>query len=224
MSKIMKIGLLSLGATVVSAAASAQEYRWDMTMIGVTPELHAQTGKTGASSPENNVVIGIFDGRADRNHSDFEGRVTNIDNLYSGSYTKFSLHGTHVSGTAGAGDNGTGIAGVAPDAKINSYAVFDDTTWRATDLGRKAFQHAQAAGVDVVNMSYGPSVGGGDAFLTGELNIFDDYQNDMVLVRAAGNSGVSVKAEYYAGDASANLGHLLIVGSVDSNKKPAFPE
>ena len=212
MSKLVKIAVIGLSAGFVPAAASAADtYYSDMAQIGVTPQLHAEANKTGAAA-----IIGIFDGRADFNHVDFEGRLTNF-NLYAGTYNIFSLHGTHVSGTAGAGNNGIGMVGVAPDAKINNYTVFDDNGWVPTDLGRRAFDHAKASGVDVVNMSYGPSSGDGDVFLNGELNILDDYKADMVMVRAAGNSGANARYEAYAGDASANLGHLLIVGSVDSN-------
>ena len=216
MSKFIRMLAIGLGASAFSAAAAAQEYRTDMTQIGVTPTLHANEG-TGVG-----VKIGIFDGRADPTHYDLEGRLFNFL-PYGGSYNTFSLHGTHVSGTAGAGINDLGIVGVAPGATIDSYAVFDDTSWRPTDLGKVAFDHAaNVEHVSVVNMSYGPSVGGGDVFLNGELNLFDDYRDSMVLVRAAGNSGRSAKYEYYAGDASDNLGHVLIVGSVDSNNRISY--
>ena len=212
MSKLLKIGLVGLGALAVSAAASAQEYRSNMTQIGVTPALHAAQG-TGVG-----IKIGIFDGLADPTHYDLEGRVLNF--TYAGGvYTKYANHGTHVAGIAAAGANGQGVVGVAPGATIYSYGVFDDTSWRATDLGRAAFDSAKLQGVSVVNMSYGPSAGGGDLFLTGELNVLKDYKTSMVLVRSAGNSSVNARYEYYAGDASTDLGHLLIVGSVDSNNR-----
>jgi hypothetical protein len=210
MSRIAPFVAVAVSALLASTALSAQEYRPNMTQIGVTPTLHANEG-TGAG-----VKIGILDGLADRYHYDLEDRTLNF-NYSGGKYTKFALHGTHVAGIAAAADGNGGVVGVAPDATIYSYGVFDDTRWVATDLGKAALNHAKTNGVSVVNMSYGPAVGGGDLFLNGELNLFDDYKSSIVIVRAAGNSGRNAKYESYAGDASSNLGHILIVGSVDSN-------
>ncbi|MGD9536507.1 MAG: S8 family serine peptidase [Alphaproteobacteria bacterium] len=212
MFKLAAFVAAGAGALLASTALSAQEYRSNMTQIGVTPTLHAKEG-TGAG-----VKIGILDGLADRNHYDLAGRTLNFT-YNGGTYTAFALHGTHVSGIAAASAGNGGVVGVAPGATIYNYGVFDDTSWRATDLGRAALDHAKANGVSVVNMSYGPAAGGGDLFLNGELNLFDDYKSAMVIVRAAGNDGKNAKYESYAGDASSNLGHILIVGSVDSNNK-----
>jgi len=210
--KLAPAGLVGFGVLVaMGASAEANEYRSDMTQIGVTKKLHnSYTGKSAA--------IGIFDGLADKGHKDFEGRLFNFT-LYQGTYTIYDAHGTHVSGTAGAGNNGSGIVGVAPDARIDNYAVFDNTKWRATDNGKAAFDHAVKRKVSVVNMSYGPSGVAGDLFSNGELNLFDDYKDSMVLVRAAGNTGANAVHEYYSGDASTSLPHLLVVGSVNPNNQ-----
>jgi hypothetical protein len=79
-----------------------------------------------------------------------------------------------------------------------------------------ALNAAQSAGARVVNMSYGPATKG-DVFNPGELNIFKNYRSSMVLVKAAGNDGVDVRNERFTGNASVDLSHILIVGSVDAN-------
>lgn len=203
-----------VAAIAVATAAAAQEYRSDMTQIGVTSTLHATKSK-GA-----NVTVGVLDGKADLNHYDLAGRTVSL-NYGNGVYTKYSLHGTHVAGTIGAGINNRGIVGVAPLANIRSYGFFDDTRWVASDLGRAALIDAKANGVSVVNMSYGPTVAG-DLFLNGELNLFKGYNNSIVFVRAAGNAASNINFESYGGDASTDLGHILVVGSVDSNNTISY--
>jgi hypothetical protein len=210
-----------------SATAFAQNYEYsnsyqpNLVQIGITSTIHANlsayiAGTSAAKREAQNVGIAILDGRADPNHPDLKGRLS-ISQVYRGTFNNsYDSHGTHVAGIAGASQNNTGLVGVAPTARLFSIPVFDSRgRWIARDLGRSALNTAQSLGAKVVNMSYGPGARG-DVFLSGELDIFDDYRNSMVLVRAAGNSGTNAINEYYAGDASTALSHLLIVGSVNS--------
>lgn len=187
----------------------------NLEQIGVTPDIHARV--TGAGTG-----IAILDTTIDFNHSDLAGRVDTYQ-PYSGRYNTFPYHSTHVAGIAAAADNGNGIVGVAPDAHIYNYAMFDDRTWVASDRGRLAFEGLRAlqqggASIVAVNMSYGPS-GRTDLFLNGELDVLGNYTDNFVLVRAAGNGGSNIRLERYSGTASVDLANLLIVGSVDSNNR-----
>lgn len=218
--KAMRALTLSLMISVSAPAAFAQEYTSQpyLSQIGVTSGLHATLSPVITSSAAAmNVGIAILDGRADPNHVDLKGRLT-VSPVYSGRYLRYDNHGTHVAGTAGASLNGVGVVGVNPFAKLYSIPVFDDRGWVARDNGKLALDKANALGAKVVNMSYGPTAKG-DVFLSGELNLFDDYLNSMVLVRAAGNSGVNALNETYLGDASTSLAHLLIVGSVNASNQ-----
>lgn len=203
-----------------ATTASAQNYEYtsvfqpNLAQIGVTKTLHNDLkALISKSKAAKNVGIAILDGRSDSTHPDLKGRLT-VSTVYRGSYRQYDDHGTHVAGIAGAGQNSKGIVGVAPTAKLYSIPVFDDNGWVASDLGRAALNKAVALGAKVANMSYGP-MSAGDVFLSGELNIFDDFKSSMVLVRAAGNDGVDAWNESYSFDASDTLSHLLIVGSVD---------
>ena len=68
----------------------------------------------------------------------------------------FFNHGTHVSGTVAADDNGTGVTGVAPDAELVAVKV-------CTEFFNACFQSAILAGIvyaadidaDLINMSLG---------------------------------------------------------------------
>lgn len=200
----------------------AQPY---LAQIGITDKFHLEIQKIIAgSSAAQAIKIAILDGRVDNRQIDLT-RVA-YSTAYRGSYSRYDKHGTHVAGIAGAALNGAGIVGVDPFAQMISIPVFDNSRWVATDLGKAALDKARSSNANVVNMSYGPTTAG-DVFLSGELSLFKNYNSTstattgashgMVLVRAAGNSGVNALNEYYTGNASADLSNLLIVGSVDAN-------
>lgn len=215
------IGAVSAMSLLIPAYASAADYEYssryqpNLAQIGVTKALHDTVDGSGFG-------IAIFDTEIDTSHIDLAGKSSRYF-PYAGDYGDPDFHGTHVAGIAGAVANGRGIAGVAPGAYVYNYSFFDDYNWVAYDNGRRAFNNVRSlnaggANIVAINMSYGPARRG-DMFSPGELNIFDDYKNDFVLVRAAGNDGVNAKYESYAGTASRNLSHLLIVGSVDANNR-----
>jgi len=98
-------------------------------------------------------------------------------------------HGTHVAGIAAArADNGIGIAGVAPQAKIMPIRVLDaDGRGRGSDVEagvRWAIDH----GADVVNLSLGDNVvieGLSGGTMTDLVN--EAWSKGVVPVIAAGN-------------------------------------
>lgn len=88
-------------------------------------------------------------------------------------------HGTHVAGTV-AGNNGTDFKGVAPEAQVLIFKVFNDEAGGATDsVIMAALEDAVNLDVDAINMSLGS-----DAGFTSEA---DDYTNEMYArIKAAG--------------------------------------
>lgn len=229
MRSLKKLGTVAVfgGALLMSTSVSAQNYEYstlyqpNLAQINVTRTLHNNVrAYIAKSSAAKRIGIAILDGRADANHPDLKGRLT-VSQVYGGRYRLNDDHGTHVAGIAGASQNATGIVGVAPTARLFSIPVFDDWGWVANDLGRAALNRAVSLGARVANMSYGPGEIG-DIFMSGELGIFDDYRSSLVLVRAAGNDGSVAGDESYALDASSQLSHLLIVGSVDGNNEISY--
>lgn len=117
-------------------------------------------------------------------------------------------HGTHVAGTIGAtGNNGIGMIGVAPDARImcvNIYDRYNNASLGSVCLG---FVYAATHGADVVNCSFGVH---GYGKVWHEV-IQDLYNKGIVVVAAAGNDSDDVMDF-----CPANLPEVICVAAHDS--------
>jgi len=125
-------------------------------------------------------------------------------------------HGSAVRSLINAPLDGSGVMGVAPEARIISFDPFDDTQttdWGTVEFGLSYLSLAQS---DIVNLSMG--VPGwtlnpewGDVFSSPLVRLFND---NMLFVMAAGNDGQAqtVDIDWTGVD---TLDNLLIVGSVD---------
>lgn len=104
-------------------------------------------------------------------------------------------HGTHVSGIAAAAtNNGVGIAGVAPDAKVMPVKVLEDGSGSYEDIAH-GVRWAADHGADVINMSLGGLQGTQALSLTGLDTTLQDAilyakSKGVAIVAAAGNDGV----------------------------------
>lgn len=99
-------------------------------------------------------------------------------------------HGTHVAGTAAARDNGIGVVGVAPGARIWAVNVLrdDGTTTALEVIAALDYVAANADQIEVANLSLG---------FTGSSSAFDTAVSNTVaagvtLVTSAGNDAVDV--------------------------------
>jgi subtilisin family serine protease len=130
-------------------------------------------------------------------------------------------HGTHVSGTIAAmGNNGLGVVGVAPHAKIVLVKGLDAFGSGSTEDLANAIIYAADNGASVINNSWG---GGG----TTPQTLIDavSYAHDVkgaVVVAAAGNSNADVGKETY-GFYPACIRDVIAVAAVDHlNAKASF--
>lgn len=70
------------------------------------------------------MIVAVIDTGCDFNHPDLKDRIIggiNFTQDYNGdpnNYMDNNGHGTHVAGTIGAGMNGFGVVGVAPEVKL----------------------------------------------------------------------------------------------------------
>jgi subtilisin family serine protease len=81
----------------------------------------------------------------------------------SGPYNDISGHGTHVAGTAAALDNGIGVVGVAPGARLWAVKIFSDDQYGAAYESEVMcgleFVRQNAATIEVINLSIGANYG-----------------------------------------------------------------
>ncbi|QDV41495.1 Subtilisin DY [Stieleria neptunia] len=123
-------------------------------------------------------------------------------------------HGTHVAGTIAAGDNGFGVTGVAPDAKILPVRVLDDSG-SGSDAGVAAgIRYAADLGAQIINLSLG---GGVSSRIASAI----DYATSLgsLVIAAAGNE--SAASPSYPARHSAESTSVLSVGAYDSSGRVA---
>jgi subtilisin family serine protease len=106
-------------------------------------------------------------------------------------------HGTHVAGIAAAAtDNGIGIAGVAPGAKIMPVKVLENGSGSYADIAH-GIRYAANHGADVINLSLGGTQGTQLLTLTGvetrlQNAITYAVSRGVAVIAAAGNDSVPV--------------------------------
>jgi subtilisin family serine protease len=164
------IGLVSFATPVANSRASAddpvftQGLQWGLQRIGATGAWDRNTGA--------GVTIAVIDSGIDLQHEDLvdklAGQVSCIGSrgdpgACNGSAQDDNGHGTHVSGIAlAATNNGRGIAGVAPEARLLAVRVLENdcTSTGCTASGTAAdvsagILWAVEHGADVINLSLG---------------------------------------------------------------------
>lgn len=199
-----------------------------------------QASSAWDQSQGKDVVIAVIDTGLDAFHPDIAGNVwTNprevagnrldddrngfVDDVQGWDFTTNSNrtgdghgHGTHVSGTiAAVGNNGLGIIGVAPKAKILPVKALDNNGGGMADWLANAIVYAANAGADVLNNSWGCSSA------CPSVPIFEDavrYANGLgtVVVFAAGNSNVDIGSF-----SPQNLPETIAVAAFDHNDQKA---
>ncbi len=164
------LAVCTVAATVVALAAPSNAApndplfgkQWGLTQINAP---QAWSSSTGAG-----VVIAVVDSGVDLHHPDLQGKLVPGATFVNcpqgqrpcgdgdwkgtdGIGDAADVHGTHVAGIAAAAtNNGIGIAGVAPDAKIMPVKVLETIGFYEdmADGVRWATDH----GADVINMSF----------------------------------------------------------------------
>ncbi|MEO6120749.1 MAG: S8 family serine peptidase [Acidimicrobiales bacterium] len=233
LARVLALTLVaSFGGVVLTAspAAATNDPHWDKQWappaIGA-PQAWATT--TGAG-----VIIGIVDSGIDLGHEDLAGKVAASTACIGtgGDAGRCSAtptaaqdvvgHGTHVAGIAAATkDNGKGIAGIAPDARLAVARVFQGDSASLDDVNA-GIRWVVDNGARVVNLSLGDSGGllggllgggGGSSLAPG---IEYAWSKGAVTVLAAGNSN-------FLGLGSANYGtvNAVVVGATGRNDEPA---
>lgn len=190
-------------ATMMSLTSS-QTTPWGITMVRAPEAWSVSTG--------SGVKVQIIDSGHYQGHEDLPAVPSgNCGGAYGGCDDGPSLwHGTHVLGIFTARNNSVGVVGVAPevsDLQVYSWGACDSSTGGCSTTEVTGGIDASVSwGIDVLNMSLG---GPYDAGIANSLAVA--WDNDMVLVAAAGNNGGETVV-YPAGDS-----HVIGVSGVKTD-------
>ncbi|MGV7002489.1 S8 family peptidase [Priestia megaterium] len=168
------------------------------------------------------VVVAVLDTGCQTDHPDLINQVIggkNFTDDFSGSDLKFddnNGHGTHVAGTIAALQNGTGVVGVAPKAKLLICKVLGGDGSGSYDWIIEGIKYAtnwrgkNGERVRVISMS----LGGPDDVPALHQAVKDAVAQGILFVCAAGNEGDSKEDTYeYAYPGGYN--EVIEVGAVD---------
>jgi beta propeller repeat protein len=140
------------------------------------------------------ITVAVVDTGVDYTHPDIAGNIVPGWNYLSGTNDPMddNGHGTHVAGTiAAVGNNGLGIIGVAPQAKIMPVKALDHTGSGSSDTLAVALLFSAQHGADVINNSWGCPRGCVSVPVL-EDAVRSAYSLGAVVVFAAGNEGSNV--------------------------------
>jgi subtilisin family serine protease len=171
------------------------------------------------------VTIAVLDTGADLAHPDLKGKLlagtdyVKKDDACAGPQDE-NGHGTHVAGIVAANTgNGTGVAGVAPDARVLPVRVLDDEGTEAeAGVVYEAIKWAADNGAKVINLSLAglpltDTLSGTDADAEAAVN--HAWSKGAVVVAAASNESFPL-CNYPAAASRA-----VCVGATDSRGLPA---
>jgi subtilisin family serine protease len=166
------------------------------------------------------ATIAIVDTGVDQNHPDLRDKLLPgvdlvSDETCSPGAQDLNGHGTHVAGIAAAAtNNGIGVAGTAPGAKILPVRVLDSLGEGTGDDISAGIRWAADHGAQVINLSLGNDVPLID--LTGLGSAVDyAWSRGAVIVAAAGNSTLPL-----CGFPAASA-HAICVAATDSSGFPS---
>lgn len=195
----------SLGAGVVVAVV-------DTGLDYTHPDIAANVWSNQAESTGNPLVDDDHNGYIDDVRGwhfeyDYLGYVSNSNVMDTDG------HGTFVAGIiAATGNNGSGIVGVAPQAKIMPVKIMGSNGFNASEAYANGILYAALNGADVINLSWGCSdcaSSAGNPVVADAINVARGL--GTVVVTAAGNWRSDVKNAFPAG-----LPGVITVASTDN--------
>jgi hypothetical protein len=197
------------------------------------------TGAISKFTTSGSVIVAVVDSGIAINHEDLLSNIwTNsletlngrdddgngfVDDILGYDFVNFDAqpydeigHGTLVAGIIGAaGNNGLGIVGVCPQAKIMALRVLDQTGLGTIADIIPALEYARLKGAQIINCSFG-----GFGFSSSERAAYAVLRDAGILVVcAAGNGGNddagdnNDRVPFYP--ASYNLPNMINVAAVD---------
>jgi serine protease AprX len=160
----------------------------------LTSHARPLVGVEGLKWTGTGEVVAVFDSGIDNGHEDFKGQIASLDKVDGGSKEDTIGHGTHVAGiVAGTGAaSGGENKGIAPGAKLAIIGfVGADGVPLIPANWAELLERAVAKGAHIVNLSVGTNFAGHYDFGSLALDEFVWANPEVLVVIAAGNSGVA---------------------------------
>jgi subtilisin len=174
------------------SAANVEAQTVPTGILRIDAELSSAVSGNGSGSV--NVDVAILDTGIQTSHPDLNV-VGGVNCSTGSSYNDGHGHGTHVAGTVGAKDDGNGVVGVAPGARLWAVRVLNNagSGTTSTIICGINWVTANAGTIEVVNMSLGGSgsdsnCGGSDTYHNAICN---SVNAGVTYVVAAGNSAAN---------------------------------
>ncbi len=199
-----------------------EDKQWDMKVIKADQAHEVTDGSA-------EVLVGVLDSGIEPDHPDLEPTIDTaasvnctdagrVDTSATGWHPTNSDHGTHVAGTIAAARNGTGIVGVAPEARMASVKVVNDTGLIYAEYAVCGFMWSGLQGMDVTNSSYYI-----DPFMYWCSDRRDQRSVKRSVTRAvAWATGEGVTHVAAAGNDSSDLDHVTYDWSSPNDSRPVY--
>jgi subtilisin len=162
------------------------------------------------------IRVAVIDTGIDARHQDLQPNFGGGASFVPGeSYMDGNGHGTHVAGTIGARQNGSGVIGVAPNCTLYAVKALNNSGQGNYSWIISGIIWCVRMKMDVINMSLG-----GRAHVQAFQNACDfAFQNKVLIVASAGNDGPADDTVTFPGrydsvisvsaiDASGNIAHF----------------
>jgi subtilisin family serine protease len=175
------------------------------------------------------IRVAVIDSGIDLSHPELKGRVVASRSFVGGSVADTLGHGTFVAGEIAAiADNGVGIAGISPPARLIVAKVVGDDGTIPPRAEARAIRWAVHSGARVINLSFGstrdPADPSRDGFSYPERRAIDfAVRRGVVIVAAVGNGNDAPSIPWPYASYPAAFPHVLGVAAYGrSGGVPSF--
>lgn len=179
--------------------------------LGASEWWVSHVGADRWSPPGPGVPLTMIDSGVDLSHEEFASRPDTFPlNAMTYSGNEFEVHGTATASVAAAPENGVGIVGIYPLAKLQLWDASPNAQLTVGDEINGLFA-ARRRGPGVINLS----LGGFDRIPIEEHAIMNVFGTGSLIVASAGNDREGGSSLSYP----ASFPHVLTIGATDENDR-----